>query len=449
MTISLIVGAAIIGIVLFALFLSLVFRKVVPANMVHIVQSGKKTVSYGAGNEAGNSYYAWPSWIPKIGVSVSSFPLSNFNIRLSNYEGYDKGRLPFVVDIMAFFHIIDSNKAAKRVSSFPELNEQLTGVLQGAVRRILSTNALESIMQDRSTLSDEFTAEVSAQLTDGWGVETVRAIEFLDIRDTPNSTVIHNIMEKEQSRIDRESRVAVAENQRAAEEAEIESQRAVDVRQQEAQQAVGIRTAEKDREVGIANETSRQAVLTAQKDTTERQMEVARINEVRLAEIEKDKAVVEAQTYHETTTRNANADLEATKAYALGVVEKGKAEGQAETAKLLAPVTAQTTLAKEIGANESYQKYLVTIRQVEAQQSVGEAMAGAIGHADLKVIANGGNIGDGVTKLTDLLSTAGGLQLGGMLESFGQTEIGRALLNKAKAPKVPKSDNNDLDAINS
>lgn len=436
------------GVVLVALVLivNLIFRKVVPANMVHIVQSGNKTISYGAGGSAGNSYYSWPSWLPKIGVSVSSFPLSNFNLRLNNYEGYDKGRLPFVVDIMAFFRITDSNKAAQRVSSFQELNDQLTGILQGAVRRILGTNELEHIMQDRSALSDEFTKEVDSQLAE-WGVQTVKSIEFMDIRDNATSTVIHDIMAKEQSRIDRESRVAVADNTRLAMEAEIESQRAIDVRDQEAKQAVGIRTAEKDQAVGIANETSRQAVLAAQKDTTERQMEVARVTEVRQAEIEKDKAIVEAQTYHETTTRNANANLEATKAVAQGVVETGRAEADAETAKLLAPVTAQTTLAKEIGANEAYQQYLITIRQVEAQQSVGEAMAGAIGEADLKVIANGGNIGDGVSKLTDMLSSAGGLQLGGMLESFGQTEIGRQLLAKVTTAPV-KPDNNDPDTAN-
>ena len=34
-------------------------RVVVPTNLVHIVQSGKKTTSYGAA-QAANSYYRWP-----------------------------------------------------------------------------------------------------------------------------------------------------------------------------------------------------------------------------------------------------------------------------------------------------------------------------------------------------------------------------------------------------
>jgi flotillin len=423
-------GIVVAGMLALTVFLALVFRRVVPANMVHIVQSGRKTVSYGVGGNTGNTYYAWPSWVPVLGVSVSSFPVSNFDIRLSGYEGYDKGRLPFVVDIMAFFRITDSNKAAQRVSTFTELQEQLTGILQGAVRRILATNELEHIMQDRSQLGTEFTAEVEAQVAE-WGVATVKAIEFMDIRDSQQSKVIHNIMAKEQSRIDQESRVAVAQNRQTAETAEITSKREVDIQAQEAEQAVGIRSAMKDQAVGIARETSKQEVTATQKVTTEREMEVARVSTLRAAEIEKERAVVAAETYHETKVRNAAADLEATKAAAAGVAETGRAEGEAETARLLAPVTAQAKLASDIGENQSYQQYLVTIRTVEANQAVGIEMARSIGKADLKVIANGGDIGSGMTNLTDLLSSAGGMKLGSMLTGIAQTDEGKGLIEGA------------------
>lgn len=419
------------------LFVALVFRRVVPANMVHIVQTGSKTTSYGSNLSSGaanpdadktsNVYYAWPTWFPKIGVSVSSFPTSNFDIKLKDYEGYDRGRLPFLVDVMAFFRIVDSNKAAQRVSSFAELSEQLTGILQGAVRRVLATNDLEHTMQDRAKIGSEFTAEVDAQLAE-WGVQTVKSIEFMDIRDTPTSKVIHNIMSKEQSRIDRESRVAVAENAKQASEAEIQSKQAIDIASQVAEQQVGIRSAEKDKAVGIAAEESKQEVLSARKLTTEREMEVKRVTTVQTAEIEKAAAVVAAETYHEKTTRNAAADLAATTQKAQGIAATGKAEAEAETAKLLAPVTAQAKLATDIGENENYQKYLVTIRQVEAQQAVGVEMARSIGNADLKVIANGGDIGTGMTNLTGMLSSAGGASLGAMISSFGQTEEGAKLL---------------------
>lgn len=73
--------------------------------MVHIVQSNKKTTSYGTGKESGNVYYKWPSWFPVIGVTRIIFPVNNFNINLDSYEAYDKDRLPFILDVTAFFRI--------------------------------------------------------------------------------------------------------------------------------------------------------------------------------------------------------------------------------------------------------------------------------------------------------------------------------------------------------
>ena len=57
----------------------------------------------GKGRDNGNVYYAWPAWIPRIGVSVLQFPASIFQISLKNYEAYDAARLPFVIDAIASF----------------------------------------------------------------------------------------------------------------------------------------------------------------------------------------------------------------------------------------------------------------------------------------------------------------------------------------------------------
>jgi flotillin len=44
----------------FALLVSILFRRVVSTNVVHIVQRGRTTMPYGTGLDAGNVYYAWP-----------------------------------------------------------------------------------------------------------------------------------------------------------------------------------------------------------------------------------------------------------------------------------------------------------------------------------------------------------------------------------------------------
>lgn len=429
---------ALVSVVFVAWIISL--RRVVSTNEVHIIQSSTKTVSFGKDQEAGNTYYEWPAWIPRIGIQVIKLPVSVFSLRLKDYEAYDSGRLPFVLDLEAFFRIENSNIAAQRVANVNELNSQLTSILQGAARTILASKNIEEIMQGRSEFGIAFTTEVNEQLK-AWGVTTVKNIELMDIRDSRGSQVIQNIMEKKKSEIERESRVVVAENKRAAENAEIDADREVEVNRQLAQQQVGIRTAEKEKEVGIANEKAKQEITEQQKVTTEKAMEVARVEQVKAAEIAKDVNIVRADEQKQTdivkaegekqrTVLIAEGQLESERRNAEAILVKGQAVAESEKLLQLAPVEAQIVLAKEIGENASYQQYLITIRQVEAAQAVGVEQAKALESADLKVIANNGTVTGGISSLGDILSSGGGTNIGALLEGLVQTPTGKALVDK-------------------
>lgn len=450
------------GGVLVALFL----RRVVSTNEVHIIQSGKATVSYGKDHNAGNSYYEWPSWIPKIGIVKIVLPVSVFDEDLESYEAYDKGRLPFVVDIKAFFRITDSNVAAQRVSSFDELRNQLRAILQGAVRTILASSDIEEIMQGRSQFGEMFTAEVEAQLKN-WGVSTVKNIELMDIRDASSSHVIKNIMEKKKSLIEMQSRIEVAENMKRASIAEIDAKRQTDIQLQDALQKVGSRTAEKEKEVGISLELAQQSIKEQARNTMEKELAIKKLQEVTQAQIDKDVQIIKANQDKETaaiikemalikasqeketrvlvaegekstTILVAEGNLESKKRESEGIAVEGTARAEAEKAMQLAPVQAQIVLAKEIGNNEGYQKYLVTIEQVKATQAVGMEQAKALAEAELKIIANAGNVENGMKSIMDIFSSNGGTHIGAMFEGFAQTEQGEALLKKVglKKPNV-------------
>lgn len=432
--------------------IAVMLRRVVPTNYVHIVQYRTGTVPYGAKRPAGNVYYEFPEWLPRWGVVVSKFPESIFDVSLRDYEAYDQGRLPFLVDVKAFFKIKDAEVAAQRVSSFDELKDQLSAVLQGAVRRVLATNHLENIMQDRSTLGNQFTEEVNSQLT-SWGVETVKSIEFMDIRDSKGSNVIHNIMEKEKSRIDKESRSVVAENSKLAQQAEIEAQQMVDIRKLEANQVVGERKASTEKAVGIARERSNQEVQAEARVTAERMMAVQQVNEVKTAEIQREVSVVQADAKKqvavvqaegekqvlvtkaegtkESTVITSTGNLEASKNNAEGIKVVGEAEGAAEKARLMAPVDAQITLATKIGENKDYQQYLVTIENVKAGQAVGIEMAKALANAEIKVIANGGDVASGVAGIGNILSGKGGTAVGAFMSALAQNPDVAAVATKA------------------
>ena len=164
MDIYLIMGG-IVGVLLTGtLFWTLSLRRVVPPNEVHIIQRAKKTISHGKGMDAGNVYYQFPVWVPILGITVNELPVSVFSLDINNYEAYDKDRLPFTVDIKAFFRITDSYKAAERLYSYQELTTQLLGITQGAVRSILAKENLESIMEERNVYGEKFTEEIKKQL---------------------------------------------------------------------------------------------------------------------------------------------------------------------------------------------------------------------------------------------------------------------------------------------
>lgn len=437
-------------------------RRIVPTNVVHIVQTSTKTVSYGVG-KGSNVYYEFPKWLPIWGVEVRELPVSNFGVDLPKYSAYDKDKVPFEVDVKAFFHISDTNKAAEKVASYQDLLLQLNNVVQGAVRSILAKYKLEYIMEERSVFGTEFTDAVREDLK-SWGVEPIKSIELMDVRDAQGSTVIKQIMDKRISGIDMESRTEVAKNHKLAEQAELEARKEVALTtaeterisgeaQAKSQQAIGIAQAESIKNRGIAEQLSFSEIAKAEKATAEQRMEVVKVNEVKQAEINKEKSIIqteqlkkqmeiEAEGNKFKVETDAKAQLEAKKkeaeaiktvgeAQAEVIKAKGLSEAEAKKQMELANVTAQTTLAKEIGENESYQTYLVKIREIEITGEVNkvqyQSLATALGGADLKLLVNSGDVHSGLNKFTDILSPKGGSAVNGLIETLKQTSEGAAI----------------------
>ena len=56
-------------------------------------------------------------------------PLSVFDEDLKSYDAYDIGKVPFVVDVVAFFRIAYPSIAAKRIETLEELKCQLKSIL--------------------------------------------------------------------------------------------------------------------------------------------------------------------------------------------------------------------------------------------------------------------------------------------------------------------------------
>ena len=190
----------------------------------------------------------------------------------------------------------------------------------------------------------------------------------------------------------------------------------------------------------------KELAITKVKDVTQaviaKDVEIVRANQDKeTAAINKEMALIKASQDKETkilvaegekitTILVAEGNLESKKRESEGIAVEGSAKAEAEKAMQLAPVQAQIVLAKEIGNNEGYQKYLITIEQVKANEAVGIEQAKALSHSDLKIIANSGNVESGMKNLMDIFSSNGGTHLGAMLEGFAQTEKGTEVLKK-------------------
>jgi flotillin len=438
-TMGLGLGAAVVAFA--ALMLAFAWREVVETNVVHIVQSRKKTTSYGTGQDAGNVYYAFPSYLPFLGLSRIILPVNNFNLDLNDYRAYDKDRVPFVLHVTAFFRINDTNKAAERVQGFEELKGQLELVVKGAVRKILASHDIHGIMTDRATFGKQFTEEVATELAN-WGVEPVKNMELMDIKDDAGSSVIANIMAKKSSHIEMESRVEVATNKQKAETAEIEAKRTIELTNIEAKrvtelsvidanQVIGEKHAAQEKSVGVAKEKAAQDIKGEAATTMEREMKILAVQTQRKAELEKAAGVVKAEETAAVTKTVAEGNLEKARREAEAVRLAGEAKAAAEKAMQLAPVEAQIVLAKEIGENQGYQTYLVTLRKVEAEQAIGIAQAASLEKADIKIIANSGSASAGISGLGELISSKGGQQVGAFLDGLKNTETGGKLVEKA------------------
>ncbi|MBQ9271877.1 MAG: hypothetical protein IJ218_06415 [Alphaproteobacteria bacterium] len=446
-------------------------RRVVPTNEVHIIQRGSETISYGKGSieNHGNVYYEFPSYLPLIGVTRTILPISVFDVTLVAYEAYDKGRLPFVVDVKAFFRISDSNTAAARISNFDELKSQITDIVRGAVRSIMANAELEDIMGERAIYGSRFTEMVKEQLGN-WGVEPVKNIELMDVRDAKDSEVIGNIMAKKSSEIEMQSRSEVAANMKKAREAEIVAKQEVDLRQEEANQQVGMKKATVQQEVGLADERAKQAVKEQAKVTAEKEMEVLKVNQIKKAEIDKESNIILAEQQKAVAVKNAEAkkaqielsaeadkkqielraeaDLNKGLKEAQAIEAKGKAEAEAKKQMELAPVNAQITLAKEIGENQGYQDYLVRLEQIKALCEVGIEQAKNLGKADIKINTMANTVPTGVSKVADIFSPQGGLNLAGMFEAMSQSPIGQKVIEKVvgsdkSSPKSTEGKSNE------
>lgn len=454
--------AIVIGIVtLLVLYvlISALFRIAVPTNEVHVVQSKNYTIAFGKNQKEGSVYFNRPSWFPIVGITRTALPTTVFDITIEDYQAYDIWRVPFWIDVKAFFRISDSLLASERIDTFDQLIDQLHDVLKSSIRSILSNSDIEEILSWRSEFSMKFTSSVKEQLNKDRWIEVVKNIEFMEIRDWHDSEVISNIQKKKESEILKHSRIAIAENNREASLREIEAQKEVEVKEQEKRQLVWQREIETNNTLAIQDEQSRQQVKEQEKITKEKEMDVLKVNEIKNAEIQKEKEIIESErearkqiisseAQKESQKNRAEAELltaqknsEAIKSNADAESEKirktGNAEAETIKNKEVSLIAGKVELMKEMQENKEYAMYLQAIEQIAAQREVGVAQAKALESADIKYLGTDGTL-NASWSLSELVTPSGLGKLWLGLEAFANMTDKKVLDIFGDFLKLPK-----------
>lgn len=432
-------------------------RKVVPTNEAHVIQKWKSSVAYGKNFKWWNVYLNWAPWVPVVWISVQKLPLSIFDLQLNDYKAYDSGKVPFQVDITAFFEIRDPETAAQKVETISELRNQLNETLKWVVRKVLASKDIVDIMESRSEIKDEFYQQVFGAVK-SWGI-MLQNVEFMDIRDAEGSKVVTNIMMKKRSQIESESEIEVAENQKKAiiekenKEAEArsaaaaaksradiissDSQRDAELKVIENEKLTQNKEIDKERILAIQKEEAKQKVYEAEKLTKEKELAVKQVEEEKNAEIaknielikadeQKQKMIIEAEANKESVELAATADkikvelsasAEKTRIESIGIAKAKELDyiGTAEAKNKTQMAEALNTFDKE--SLDFMKKEL----DVNLSEIVDLEKAKALWKADVKVISTWANGGEWIKTFMDLFSATGGSNIWAMVEAAKNT----------------------------
>ncbi|MDQ7023373.1 MAG: SPFH domain-containing protein [Candidatus Gracilibacteria bacterium] len=436
-------------------------RKVVPTNEAHVVQKGNSSVAYGKGFKGGNVYLNWAPWVPVVGISVQKLPLSIFDLQLNNYKAYDSGKVPFQVDITAFFEIKDPETAAQKVESISELRNQLNETLKGVVRKVLASKDIVDIMESRTEIKDEFYDQVFGAVK-SWGI-MLQNVEFMDIRDDDGSQVVTNIMMKKRSQIESESQIEVAENQKNAiiekenKEAEARSAAAAaksraDIIASDAQRDAELKVIEnekltqnkeidKERILAVQKEEAKQKLYESEKLTKEKELAVKQVEEEKNAEIAKSIELIKADEQKQKLIIDAQADKEVVELGAIADKIKVELSTEAEKTQIESIGIARAKELDYIGTAEAKNKtqmaealntfdkesldFMKKELDVNLSEIVDLEKAKALAKADIKVISTGKNGGEGVNSFMDLFSANGGANIGAMVQAAKNYNVRR------------------------
>lgn len=375
--ISLLTGI-IIAIATFIIIIFLIATyKVVPPTEAHVVASAynKWVVSSDDKLSSANkrSYFNFPL-IRK--VRILDITVKDLDIV---HETYEKNQARYNVRASLKYRIVDPLTASETFTNDDDLNTLLKGVLQSAVRAVTVMYDVTDARSNKLEMEKGITVQIAGDLK-AWGIILVN-FQLIDFQDTIDSKIISNISKRREVEIESTTREVNAEKIKQAV-----------VKEAEAKQTSATREIERDEAIAKREQSKIMTVAEQQKIAQEKTFEVVRVQTIKQAEIDKDRAVVLANQMKDVET--VNREQKILKGQGDRLMQEEQAIGSAAHFKQDGLAQAAAKEALQLALNKFEDKAiraLVAEKIVEMQQNVGVETAKALAQADVRAFIGGQN----------------------------------------------------------
>jgi len=370
-----------------------------------------------------SAYFHIPSWffIFGLGMTVHRIPLRILAIDVPNFLSFDKDRARFLCDIISYVAVKDPVEAAKRFGgSLNELSIQINKIVQATTRDVCTKSTVKEIINDRAMIINMIDKPLKETISQ-WGID-LKDLELLDFKDptqaeygeTTPPHVIRDISSIIETQIHSEARQKNAEQIKSARLKEAEADEIASIREIQRLEEVAKRAQVKDRMVA---EQERLARL--------QQLEVTRVEQVRNAEIQKEKNLVVAEQDRAVEEVRKQRKLLEGQGDNMMLTEKAKGEAAIIREQLLAEAEGKMKLQEALTRFDDLAiRALTAEKMIEMNRAIGVEGAKALSEANLQVFAGGSP------------EAQAGFDLGRMLSAIGVSSQGAmdAILNRLARP---------------
>ena len=364
------------GIIVFiGILCAISWYKVVPPTEAHVVASGNNKWVVSSDDKLSShnkrAYFSFPL-IRKI--RILDVTVKDLDII---HETYEKNQARYNVRASLKYRIVDPLTASETFTNDEDLNTLLKGVLQSAVRAVTVQFDVTDARANKLEMEKGIKVQIENDLK-AWGIILVN-FQLIDFQDTMDSKIISNISKRREVEIESTTREVNAEKIKQAV-----------MKEAEAKQASATREIERDEAIAKREQDKIKTVAEQQKTAQEKTYEVIRVQTIKQAEIDKDKAVIVANQLKDVEAVNKDkkllqgqGDRQMQEEQAKGSAAHFKEDGLAQAA---AKEALQAALNK---FDDKAIRALVAEKIVDMQQAVGVATANALAQADVKAFIGG------------------------------------------------------------